>query len=372
MSLLTYDEARPWAKAIREAVISRKMPPFHAAGPMDRFEDDLRMRDDEIGTIVAWVDQGAPRGDPADLPSPLEWSDETWPMGEPDLVVTMPRVDVRTDGVDDTLIVYGDHVFEEAIWVAGLDVRPSNRPALHHANIFLTHPNEAVPQGLISREMTAPPLGNPFLVQWVPGVEMKRFPDRQGMEIPAGSRFLIHAHYGPTTEAVSDETKIALYLANGTIDVARQSLWLPLVASKTERISPGETDYRKTLINKFESDALITDFRIHMHYRGKSGVLTLTTPDGELLEGLNVPQYDFNWQRVYYLREPLRVPAGTTVELDLAWDNSEANPLNPDPTVPVKFGQKTTDEMGSGAIGYTIPDVKLDPPIIVRDGRRIE
>ncbi len=371
MSLLTYAEVRPWAKSIQEKVTSREMPPFHAAGNLGRYVDDPRLTDDEIATIANWVKAGAPLGDAADLPAPKTWTDAEWIGGTPDLVVTMPRYEIRTDGIDDNVDIYSEFTFPEDLWVRAVEVRPSNRRALHHANVFLTLPDEAIPESLYSHEMKGDLLKHPFLVQWLPGRTFEAVPDGQAIHLFAGRRILLNAHYVPSTEVEFDETRVGLYFASGTIDTLTKQLGV-MTLTLPKPIEPNESDYVLTFRQQFTADARVTDFHFHMHYRGSGASVEFQRPDGVMIPGIDVPRYDFNWQRKYTLAEPLDVPKDTVAIIKLKWDNSAGNPGNPDPSKQVKFGLLTTEEMGIAEVWYLDSESKLDPPFIVQNGRRMD
>lgn len=371
MSLLTYAEVRPWAKAIQQNVTSRTMPPFHAAGPVGRYVEDLRLTDEQIASIARWVESGAPQGDPKDLPEPRTWNDDTWTGGEPDLVVTMPRVEIRSDAIDDNIDLYSAFVFPEDLWLSGIEVRPSNRRALHHANVFLTTENESVPDSLMIREMKSDLLARPFLLQWLPGRSFEAMPKGQAIRIFAGRRIMLNAHYAPSTERQIEETRIGLYFADVDIDVVQKTMGL-LSYGALKPIQPNDGNYRYTFTDTFDSDALVADFHFHMHYRGSSATVVFKRPDGTVISGIEVPRYDFNWQRKYTLAEPIALPKGSVAVVELHWDNTASNPLNPDPSQTVKFGRLTTNEMGSTSIGYYDAESKLASPITVRNGRRVD
>ncbi len=371
MSLLTYAETRPWAKSIQQKVAAREMPPFHAAGKIGRYVGDPRLTDAEIASVSRWVESGAPEGDPADLPPPRSWNDAEWTGGEPDLVVTMPRYDIRSDGIDDNVDLYSDYVFPEDLWLRAVEVRPANRSALHHANVFLTFEDETIPPERYSREMKADLIDRPLLVQWLPGRSFETMPHGEAIVARAGRHIMVNSHYAPSTESQWDEMQIGLYFMNGTIDTVSEHIAINAFGFPRP-IEPGETEYRLHFRREFDADVTVTAFHFHMHYRGSSARVTFRRPDGVAVAGIDVPRYDFNWQRKYTLSEPISLPKGTVANVRLLWDNSESNLRNPDPTQQVQFGLLTTDEMGAASIWYRDANSKLDPPVAVRDGRRVE
>ncbi|HZS07283.1 MAG TPA: hypothetical protein VFD58_20770 [Blastocatellia bacterium] len=367
MSLVTYEESRPWARAIREKVVSREMPPFHAAGQIGRYRNDPRLTDEEIATITKWVDGGAPQGNPKEMPAPHVWKSE-WVNGEPDLVVKVRQpYTVKASAKDQYAFFVFDYVFPEDIWIRSVDTKPGNLKVVHHANTHLVPPTFKVPdEGYIAGHFDPGARGTITLAGWAPGVQPVMLPEGTAVKIPKGMRLGIQIHYAPTGQDAIDQTSIGFYFVDG---VVRKHLRVLLGDRKDVEIPPGEANYSLTSTKTFSSDAVIRFFHVHMHLRGKSYLMKLTYPDGRTETALEVPSYNFNWQRTYLLTEPMRVPKGTQVEFIGTYDNSTRNKFNPDPTQTVRWGEKTTDEMMQGRIFYEAADEDLN--IRVKKGRAI-
>lgn len=358
MSLVSYDEARPWARSIKEKVVKREMPPFHAAGQIGRYVNDPRLTDQEIDTIVRWVDAGSPRGDSKDLPSPRTWKNE-WAHGEPDLVVKVSKpYAIKASQKDQYVFFVFDYVFPEDTWIRGVDTRPGNPRAVHHANTHVVPPNVPVPpEGYIAGDFDPTARGTVMISGWAPGVESVMLSEGTALRIPKGMRLGIQIHYAPSDQDRVDQTGVGLYLADG---IVRKHIQVLFGDRRDVEIPPGDASYSLTARKTFDNDAVIRFYHVHMHLRGKSYVMKLHYPDGSEEVALEVPRYDFNWQRVYMPVEPKRVPKGTQVEFTGTYDNSAGNKFNPDPTKTVHWGEKTTDEMMQGRIFYEIADQNLN------------
>ena len=367
MSLATYEEARPWARSIKEKVIKHEMPPFHAAGKVGRYVNDPRLTDAEVAVLAKWVDSGAPKGSAKDLPAPHEWKSE-WAHGEPDLVVKVQRpYTLKPSAKDQYVFFFFDYVFPEDTWIKGVDTRPGNIRAVHHANTHLVPPGIKVPaEGFVAGDFDPTARGTIMLSGWAPGVESVILAEGTAVRIPKGMRLGIQIHYAPSDQERVDQTSVGIYFANETV---KKNLRVLFGDRKDVEIPPGEANYSLTAKKTFDTDGVIRFFHVHMHLRGRSYVMRLTYPDGRVETALEVPRYDFNWQRVYTLVEPMRVPKGTSVEFVGTYDNSPANKFNPDPTKVVHWGEKTTDEMMQGRIFWEAADENLN--LTVKKGHAV-
>ena len=350
MSLLTYDEVRPWAKSIGKHVEARTMPPWHAAQEeRGWFVDERFLTDAEIDTVMRWVRDGAPEGDPAAAPAPLAFPDNGgWAIGQPDLVVKMPVDHTIPDEIEDTYETFtqvlGEDVLPEDRWLKAVEFRPTGS-FVHH---------------IIAR-----PLGG-----IAPGYQPRVFPAGHATLLRKGTKVSWQMHYhkeaGPGTAVTDNATYVALKFYQPG-EVVTHIVGGDGLAVRGFRIPPGDPNYSKGSQYVFERDAYITALNPHMHLRGKAAKVIATMPDGSQRTLLDVPAYDFNWQHTYSYREPVFAPKGTQVDLTLWWDNSAQNPNNPDPTATVTFGQPTTAEMGFGFMKFVDAEpvhivVGQDPP----------
>jgi mono/diheme cytochrome c family protein len=343
-SLLTYDKARSNSQEIRAAVSERRMPPWHADPKTGEFVNDRRLSDTEIATIASWVDAGTPEGDPRDAPPPREFS-EGWQIGTPDLVLTIPKpYRIKAEGTIPYHYAEVPTEIAEDRWVQAIEVRPGARAAVHHVLVFIRTKKLGDQQ----------PLDGGLLYGYfgimVPGENAMIFPDGMAKKLPGGARLIFQIHYAATGKVLEDQTSIGLVFAKKP--VAQEVITRGVVNTKI-KIPAGAADHEETATYTFEHDAKILSFLPHTHVRGKAFKYVAIAPgaDGEEVL-LDVPEYDFNWQTCYRLKEPRSVKKGTKIKVYVKYDNSASNPANPDPTKVVKFGQQTWQEMLIGYVDF--------------------
>ena len=359
MSLLSYADARPWAKSIKTAVLSRKMPPWFADREVGHFGNDRTLPKNEIDTLVNWVDGGAPEGNAKDAPKPLEFV-QGWGVGTPDAVYEMAQpFEVPANGVVDYQWVVIPLGFKQDRWIRAIELRPGNRQVVHHIGAFLrmggskwladAPPGVAVPKAPGGSEAG---MSNGIVGEYVPGLVGKTFPEGTAMLLPAGSDIVLQLHYTPNGKAASDRSKIGLYFAPGP---PKQRFLTLGVATLDFTIPPNTPATQVVAKTTFGSDVRLLYLQPHMHLRGKSFEFKATYPDGREEALLRVPQYDFNWQLRYELAGNKVLPAGTTITATAVFDNSANNPRNPNPNVEVRNGEQSSDEMMVGIIHVAIP-----------------
>jgi len=347
--LLTYDETKPWAKAIRQAVSQRKMPPWHADPHVGKFSNDRSLTDEESKTVIAWVDGGAPRGDAKQAPKALAWP-QGWTIGKPDATFEMPDFEVPATGILDYQWVKIPTGFTEDKWVQAVECRPGDaaRQVVHHVVAVWRRPDspwmkDLAPGTFVSKGPGAGELGmsDGLLADYVPGMPGLIFPAGKAMLLPAGADILLQIHYTPAGKAVKDRSKVALVFAK---EPPAESVLNLVVANGRIRIPPGDPNYRLDASVTFNTPVKLLAINPHMHLRGKAFAVQATLPDKTTQRLLHVPKYDFNWQTTYETGE-LHFPEGTRLEASAWFDNSPNNPWNPDPKAEVTFGDQTTDEM---------------------------
>lgn len=343
MSLRTYEEARPWAKSIKEKVTTRAMPPWFADPNHGVFRNDPRLSDDQIATITAWVDAGAPRGNPKDMPEVPEFT-EGWRLGEPDFVIELPEVDVPADGGDyfPDLSITPD--MPEDRWVQAVEIRPSNLAVTHHVVIFMGGFGGRGGRG------GGGMMGNfDVLGVWSVGTEPNVYPEGTGRWLKQGQRLMTNMHYHPNGTPQKDTTRIGLHFGEGDL---QHEIQAALAGSFSLHVPANEGNHRETASWYVDRDIEIISLFPHMHLRGKDMRMTAAYPDGREEILLNVPGYDFNWQLFYYPQESIKLPAGSRIDILAHYDNSAENPYNPDPNRSVYFGTSTDDEMLFGIFEY--------------------
>jgi len=356
-SMLTYDDVRPWAGAMKLAVQQKLMPPWFADPQYGHFANDRSLSAQDIKTIVAWVTAGAPEGDPKDLPPPAKFT-EGWGIPQPDLVFQLPKpFPVPASGMVEYQYVIVPTGFTKDTWVQAAEVRPTERAVVHHIIAFVREPGsnyfkdqkpgeffEAPPAKTDDKTDTSA-LPSDFLVGYAPGQPAEILQPGQGKLIKAGSDIVFEVHYTPNGKPVMDRTKLGLVLAKETPKVRVQTL---SATNGTFKIPPGDPDYRVDASFEVGAEVTLAALHPHMHTRGKDFEYRLVFPNGETRTILRVPAYNWHWQLWYNLEEPIVLPKGTKIECTAHFDNSPNNPENPDPTKTVIWGQQSWDEMMVG------------------------
>jgi len=357
MSFRSYAETRPWAKAIRQAAITRQMPPWFADPGYGHFSNDRSLSDAEIRTLSEWADAGAPAGDAKDAPPPRQWTDG-WNIGQPDAVFEMPRpcpIPAR-GSVEYQYVILPLH-FSEDKWIERVEVKPGNRATVHHAVVYIREPGSKWLAGEPPGELFAlpPEAGqrqNPksfttsdILMVYTPGNSYEEWHTGIAKKIPAGSDLVLQMHYTATGTAASDRTSVGVIYARQP--PAKAVLTLQMGNDRFE-IPPGDPNYRVAVSGTLPNDALLIAMLPHMHLRGKGFEYLIHGPNGAVETLLKLSRYDFAWQIDYRLAEPRLLKAGTRLEWVGYFDNSPNNPRNPDPSAEVRFGEQSWQEMMIG------------------------
>jgi peroxiredoxin len=347
-ALTEYADVAAWSDTMLEVIDAGRMPPWHADPAHGEFLNEARMSEHEKAVFRQWVKAGVPEGNAADLPAPVQFSDD-WQLPEPRTVFRMPEpYNVPATGTVSYQYFTFDPKFTEDKWVYAAEAKPGNRAVVHHLIMFYLPPDQETfrPQD---------PLFN-AIAAFAPGMPAIAGPENYAVRIPAGSKLIFQVHYTPNGTATTDQSEAAVVFA----DPKKVEKEVRIIAGFNFRflIPPGVPDYKVTQQLRIPRDTLVYTITPHMHYRGKSFKFTARFPDGSDEILLDVPRYDFNWQNVYLLRTPKRLPAGTVVDMEAHYDNSADNPLNPDPGQAVMWGDQTWDEMMLGSL--TVSDANQD------------
>lgn len=333
MTMMNFEETRPWVKAIKNAVVSRAMPPWHADPAFGDFLNDISLDDEQISKIVQWVDAGAPQGNPSEMPAPPEFK-SGWQLGEPDYVLNFPKAEIAAEGKDSVTDLLATIQIPEKRWIRALEVKPGNRAVLHHAVLFANSPKTSIEAGNFDA-----------LAVWAVGAGPLVYPEATGRWINPGIQITANMHYHSTGKPESDASQVGLYFGKGPVAKEVRTAIMPVIGFV---IPAHATDYRLESSFFVHEDIRVISWFPHMHFRGKAMRFTAIYPDGKRETILNVPKYDFKWQAKYYPREPKLLPAKTEILLEAVFDNSENNPFNPDPTRNVPAGEGSGDEMMMG------------------------
>jgi hypothetical protein len=357
MSLLTYADARPWARAMTRRVNEGSMPPWHADAATGTFENERRLTAEEKSVISRWADAGAPEGDPRDLPAQPAFV-EGWKIGQPDVVFQMTEdYAVPAGGTVQYQYFTIPTNLTETKWLRAIEVRPGNPALVHHVLVYYQAPPDgsdvapiigqagragrgAAPAGGVGRPLA---LGQrQLLATYAPGTAPQSFRPGTAMRLPAGARLILQMHYTANGTAGTDRTKVGLIF---TKEAPATEIRATQFVNTLFTIPPGAADYRVDAETDFQQDATLWGVFPHTHVRGKRWNYVLALPDGTMKPLLSVSKYDFNWQTYYMFKEPLEIPKGARI-LSSAWyDNSAANRSNPDPTIAVRWGDQTWEEM---------------------------
>ena len=356
-SMLTYEQTRPWAAAIKEAVKLKKMPPWFADPAYGKFSNSTALSPAEIDTIVAWVNAGAPKGDPKDMPPPAMFF-EGWQIGKPDLVFELPKpYDIPSSGVVDYQHIIVPTGFTQDTWVQAAEVRPTDRSVVHHIIAFIREPNSnwfkgqkageffIAPQVKTAEEPDTSALPSDFLVGYAPGQPAEILRPGQAKLIKAGSDIIFQVHYTPNGKPVQDRTRLGLVLAK---EPPQQRVLTLSATNGTFKIPPGDPNFKVESSFEVGTQVSLSGLHPHMHGRGKDFEYRVVYPTGETQVLLSVPHYNWHWQNWYNLEQPIVLPKGTKIECTAHFDNSPQNPDNADATKEVSWGEQSWDEMMVG------------------------
>jgi len=386
MSLVSYEDVRPWAKAIRSKVVSREMPPWGADPHYGTFKDDRSLSAAQIATIAAWAEGGAPRGRDADLPRMPSFT-AGWSHGEPDVVIDMPvEFAIPAEGEVPVIDFFTKAPFTQDVYVKALEVREGTAGVIHHAGVYVI---DKLPEGArlvngriigadgkeMSRNQVARANGGTStqeiqkLLSFVPGRGYEEYQGDAGQLIKAGSYIDFYMHYTPNGAPAKDRSRLGLYFAKPGQTVGHQIYHSFGAAGPTAyvvegkeytpqrrgegiegsvnlpNIPPYAENFKVVSVHTITEPVTLYGLTPHLHLRGKSMKYTLTRPDGTEEILLDVPKYDFNWQLYYELQTPKKIPAGSKVTVVTLFDNGPKNRYNPAPDKEVYWSEQSWDEM---------------------------
>jgi hypothetical protein len=357
MSLLTYDDVRPRAKDIRDKIDEGAMPPWHADAPRGTFLNERGLTEQEKSTIFRWVANGSPKGDPKDMPPTPEYP-RGWSIGTPDVVFEMPEdYHVPADDVVQYEYFYIPTNFTEPKWVQAIEVRPGNRNVVHHVLVrYKARPDvRRMPVLKLNPAISSLPNTTPglrpkrsddlpsrLLATYAPGTNPQVFRPGTALRLEPGGVLELQMHYTAAGQDETDRTRVGMIFSK---DPAPREVLASQFVNATLKLPAGAADVKVDADVEFAQDATVWGLFPHTHVRGKKWVYVLQLPDGSTRTILSVPHYDFNWQTYYMFKEPLEVPRGAKIISSAWYDNSVGNRANPDPTVDVKWGDQTWEEM---------------------------
>jgi hypothetical protein len=365
MSLVTWEDTRPWARSIRTRVAARQMPPWHIdkSVGIQHFANDRSLSDQEIDTIVKWVAAGAPKGDPKEMPPPVQWpNEEQWNFkpvyGEPDLVLRSPKYTVPAQAQDAWYKPVSETGLTEPRWVRAIEMRPASvkgRRVTHHALARLQQDDGSEPRGAARNEDDP---GAGLFMEWAVGKQGEVMRPNSGKLMLPGSKIVWDIHYHAVGEEIADSVELAIYFyPKGQEPKHRQVLGLFHAIQGGSRgldIPPNTLTVHQG-VHVMRKAGRIENFQPHMHLRGKGMSMEAITPDGKSQVLSLVSNYQFNWHNNYVYTDeaaPL-LPKGTVLRFTSWHDNTKANKDNPDPEQWVGWGDRTVDEMAHAWVNIT-------------------
>ena len=383
MSLLTYQNARPWARAIKNKVVAHEMPPWGASADSLKMANDRSLSPKEIETIVKWADGGAPKGEDKDLPPVPTFAEGGWAFGTPDAVIDLPlEVNVPATGEIPQTSYFVKSPFPDDVWIQKMQVRTNNPAIVHHATLFI----RTMPEGTVLKDgrpvldgvrqpgardgldlqAGLPPGSGPGirLVSYVPGRGWEGYADGVARRLPKGAYIEMNMHYQASGKPEKERAQFGIWFAKGPVHYEMQNVSTldrgttmvddqPLPSDRIPNIPPGAEYWKISNFKVFPEPATLYALSPHMHLRGRDMKFILTYPDGHEQLVLDVPKYDFNWQLYYELATPLKIPAGSKLTAISHYDNSPKNKWNPAPEKEVYWSEQSWDEMYNPQIRWT-------------------
>ncbi len=347
-----YEKVKGWASMTREVLLEQRMPPAPNDPEIGVFGGHPPLSETETRILLRWIAAKTPRGEGEDpLATTAPPKPEPWPLGKPDVIVAMPQeFAIPATGVVPYQYFEVENPIQEDVWLRAAVVKAGNPKVLHHALIFVKYPEHLKS---IEPRQNAGTAG--FFTAFVPGAESIPFPEGSGKFLPKGTKIIFQMHYSPTGKPELDRSEIGLY----RLPAKPQWELRTRAITQTELlITPGQRDYKAKASYKFRKEAVLHHLSPHMHVRGASFKYDLVRPDGTSQTLLSVPRWDFNWQTLYRLKQPLTIAAGSELICSGTFDNSASNPSNPNPKAWVAFGEQTTDEMFIGYYDIAVPPLE--------------
>jgi hypothetical protein len=342
----SYEKVKQFSGMIREAVRTDRMPPWDPDPHVGKFKDDKSLSGAQIKTLINWVEAGAPRGEGEDPLGKVKHVAPEWPLGKPDLIVDIPKYTIPATGYVDYQYPSVPNPLKEGKWLKAATAKVSQRQGVHHIL------SGVIPEGATSRGMQA---WGGAVGGYTVGMESTVAPNGIGSWVPAGGQFGYQMHYTPFGKEALSAEQIGLYFyKDGEMPdlIMRET---PLVDQFIE-IPANEGAHKEIAYFDFPKDAILHTAVVHAHYRGTYSKLELMTPDGKRETILNVPFYDFNWQRMYEFEKPIDIPAGSKVIATYVYDNSKRNPANPNPNEKIVWGDQSFEEMFYTSLRYLWKD----------------
>jgi len=379
MPLGTYAQARPWAKAIRQAVAQGTMPPWHADPAMSvRFHNERSLTAAEKKTILEWVDGGAAEGKAGVQEMAPTAAEGGWRLGKPDLIIRVPKFAVPASGTIQYTFLVTPTALPEAKWIAAAEWKIDQKTLVHHINAFVrpkgsSYVSDAPPGELFVASKASRGARRPdereadrreLLLGYEPGYRPEAWGKGRAKLLPKDADIVFEIHYTANGKAVTDESELGIYFAK---DAPTERVLTITPADNAFAIPPGDGNFQSSTAATLKRDLTLLSLQPHMHLRGKSYRIAARYPDGRVENLIDVPRYDFNWQTTYFLAQPKVLPKGTVLECLAHFDNSANNRFNPDSTQTVRWGDQSWEEMNIGFMEVVFP-AGVDPDVVTLSG----
>jgi len=354
-AMTDYNIIKGFSPMIRETIRTRRMPPWHPDPEVGAFKHAQGLSDEESLALVHWIEAGSPRGEGEDPLALAQHQAPEWPLGEPDMVVDIPAYDVPASGVVEYQYPYVAIGNDKGRWVKATTFMPGDRQSVHH--ILAGYMSETPKPGQPSTTLWEASYGD-FAV----GGSAFQTPENVGIYLPPGGSMGFQMHYTTYGKAATDHSRMGLYFYPEG-ETPELKLRQHILADAFIELPANARDHKEVAYSTFNADAVMHSIFLHTHVRGQSARVDMLTPDGKTTTLINVPRYDFNWQRIYEFETPVQIPAGSKIVATYHYDNSVRNPSNPDPNSKVTWGDQTWEEMHYTTIYYRWADETVANPI---------
>jgi mono/diheme cytochrome c family protein len=330
-----YKKVKGWSEMIAEVILTKQMPPWDADPAIGKFTNDCGINPEDARTLVSWIKAGSPRGEGDDPLEGYQPELPEWNLGEPQKIITLPEQKIAAEGVFKYRYVHIDNPFDQDVWLTATEVNPGNTRVLHHVIVTAQDPNDK------KREA--------WITGYAPGTQGSVYPNGSAVKLRKGWKLEFQLHYTASGKEETDVTRLGLHF----VTEPTEKIFKTAILMKHDfQIPPGAAEHAEEKVLNIGKDSTLYAINPHMHFRGKRMSFEAQFPDGSKVPLLSVPNYDFNWQRTYFLTEPVKLPAGTRILVRNAWDNSALNPHNPDPKKEVRWGDQSFEEMFFATLGY--------------------
>ncbi len=345
-SMSEYKTIKGWSPMIKEVLLSKRMPPYRADPLVGSLKDREHLDDSSASKLIRWINDGSPRGNGEDILASLPPSIIDWALGEPDQIVVFPEVELPSTGLLDYYYQDVELKNKEGKWLVGMAVKFTNQKVVHHITFN-------------KKQNSNNPINDRKKIRWaddllpviLPGELFNQYPKNTGVYLNENATISFQIHYVTTGKTEKNTISVGFYYADTPPEKEIFGIGPSIF---TFEVPPYEANAKYNKKEKIDKDILLHFATPHMHYRGEKTMVKILYPDNRLDTILSVQDYNFNWQWRYKFKDPIKIPAGSVIDIDFTLNNSYQNPFNPDPGQKVHFGEQASDEMMMVFMGYTL------------------